>query len=224
MPSRYPPPHVGSSHQQEWLMTDTITDSGTSATQDDTHRQGRFVWYDLMTTDPQAAVAFYTKVLGWTTAPFDIPGEAAPYTMWQAGDTPDSMVGGVAPISGEMAGQGVVPHWIAYVSTSDVDATAEQATRLGAQVLHGPDDIPTVGRFAILQDPQGAVIAVYKGLQEMSQAPYDPQVKQFSWHELATTDAQAAFDFYSSLFGWEKTGEMDMGELGPYLMYGQNGV
>ena len=139
-----------------------------------------------------------------------------PYTMWMNGETP---IGGVMELPEEAREQGARPHWLAYVAVEDVDASAKKAGELGATVLVGPRDIPDVGRFAVLRDPQGAVIAIYRSAQDAS-SEAEPNVGQFSWHELATTDHEAAFDFYSQLFGWNKTEAMDMGEMGTYQMYG----
>jgi predicted enzyme related to lactoylglutathione lyase len=91
----------------------------------DANEQGRFVWYDLMTTEPEKAIGFYTKVAGWSTTAWEGP---TPYTMWTSNSTP---LGGVMPLD---SGAGFPPHWIGYISTPDVDATAKQATALGARV------------------------------------------------------------------------------------------
>ena len=87
-----------------------------------------------------------------------------------------------------------------------------------------PTDIPTVGRYSILADPQGALIAAYTpeslGPEPEGMAP----VGEFSWHELATTDPEAAWGFYQDLFGWEKMSEFDMGAMGIYLIFGRRGT
>lgn len=177
---------------------------------------GRFVWYELMTSDPDAAQSFYTDVIGWGTSPFE--GSPDPYTMWTVGEKP---VGGVMETPEAAKQAGAPPHWMAYVSVSDVDATVSKAEALGGRLIHGPEEIPEVGRFAIIADPQGAVIAVYKPVNEMSEEDGDaPTPGEFSWHELATTDWETALDFYSQLFGWKATDAMDMGEAGTYQMYG----
>jgi predicted enzyme related to lactoylglutathione lyase len=180
------------------------------------NHRGRFVWYELMTTDPAAAQAFYTDVVGWGTAPFE--GAPIPYTMWMKGETP---VGGVFEIPAESGEGSIPPHWMGHVGVPDVDGTAERVKELGGRVIMGPDDVPNVGRFVVFADPQGAVIAAFKGLQEMSTEDANPQPGDVSWHELATTDHEGAFDFYSDLFGWEKQQAMDMGEAGVYQMYGR---
>lgn len=177
--------------------------------------RGRFVWHDLMTTDPDAAVKFYTTVVGWGTQPWDGP---MPYTMWTANGTP---VGGVMALPPDA---GAPPHWLGYVSTPDVDATAATAVSHGATVMAPPDDIPGVGRYAVLTDPQGAAFAIYSSAVGDPEPAAAPGTGEFSWHELYTTDPEAAFDFYQTLFGWEKTSAMDMGEMGTYQMFGLDGV
>jgi predicted enzyme related to lactoylglutathione lyase len=168
-----------------------------------------------MTTDPDAAQDFYTDVVGWTTAPFeDAP---TPYTMWMSGETP---IGGLMELPQEAREGGVPPHWMGYVAVPDVDATAARAEELGGRIIMGPQDIPNVGRFVILHDPQGGTISAFRSFQEMSARESEPGPGDFSWHELATTDHEAALAFYSDLFGWESQQALDMGEAGVYQMYG----
>ncbi|MFB3855278.1 MAG: VOC family protein [Vicinamibacterales bacterium] len=180
--------------------------------------RGRFVWYELMTTDPAAAKGFYTKVVGWGTQ--DWPGSNPPYWMWIRGEAP---VGGLMQLPEEARKGGAPPHWLAYVSVPDVDQSVEQAKGMGAMVHVPPTEIPEIGRFAVLADPQGAAFAVFKALSHGGIPDKSPQTGDFSWHELVTTDLDAAFRFYSALFGWEKTTAMDMGPMGVYQMYGVPG-
>ena len=180
--------------------------------------RGCFVWHELMTTDPKAAKAFYTAIVGWKTKEWEGPN---PYTLWMWGDT---QMGGLMELPRAAQETGARPSWLAYVGTPDVDATTARARELGATVLMEPTDIPTIGRFSVLQDPQGASFAAFSPIPTQSPRPAaEPGLGDFSWHELATTDYAAAFDFYSDLFGWEKTSAMDMGPAGVYQMYGQNG-
>jgi uncharacterized protein len=182
--------------------------------------RGRFLWYELLTTDPSSAAQFYGKVLGWSESPF--PGQTqtgTPYTILSAGQSP---VAGAMELPPDPKAAGVPPHWVAYVGTPDVDATLERAKSLGGSVVMEPFDIADVGRIAYLRDPQGAVFAIYKPTMETSPEA-DPAVGQVSWHELTTTDYEAAFTFYQDLFGWNKTTAMDMGPLGIYQMYGRAG-
>ncbi len=174
--------------------------------------QGRFCWHELMTRDSQAAQAFYTAVVGWETSegPF-VPGGR--YCILNAGGVP---AGGLMPLPQE----GLSPAWTGYVAVDDVDESAALAQRLGATIHVPGTDIPNVGRFAVLSDPQGASIALFKPLPcpDMKEPVMGPGM--VSWNELHTTDWPAAFEFYQKLFGWQKTEAMDMGEMGIYQMFG----
>ncbi len=176
---------------------------------------GRFCWYELMTTDPEAAQAFYARVAGWTTCPWE-DGET-PYTMWMSGERP---IGGVMTLPEEAAASGAPPCWLAYVSTPDADATTSKATSLGGKVLHSMD-IPKVGRIAVLADPTGGVLSVLQPEEETPGHDAFAEVGEFSWHELATRDWKAAWAYYSDLFGWQEADQMDMGEMGVYQMFGR---
>ena len=177
--------------------------------------RGRFVWFDLHTTEPTQAPGFYTRVTGWDTMPWQGTNG---YTMWTSGGAP---LGGVGKLD-QSVSQG--PHWLGYISTPSVDETVKQGVDLGARTLKPPTDIPSVGRFAILADPHGAAFAVFTALDETPGHEGEAQLREFSWHELATHDYPAAFRFYERLFGWEKMQAMDMGEAGVYQMFGRNGV
>jgi predicted enzyme related to lactoylglutathione lyase len=175
---------------------------------------GQFSWYDLMTPDSAVAKKFYPAVTGWSTEEWD----KADYTMWTARGAP---FGGMNPITPEQTAQGIQPHWLAYVTVDDIGRTTERVRSLGGQVLH-EEEIPDVGRFAIIQDPQGAILAAIKSSTPSPGWDGTPSLGKFSWHELMTSDYRAAFDFYRQLFGWENQQEMDMGPAGKYLMYGKN--
>jgi len=174
---------------------------------------GRFVWHELLTTDTAAAAAFYPKVLPWRTAPSSMPG----YTIWMAGQT---QIGGLMALPAEAGA--TPPHWLVYVGTPNVDATCSQAQGLGARLVKPPADIPNVGRFAVLSDPQGATFALFTpGAGPPPGAP--PAQGGFSWHELATTDVAAALRFYGQLFGWTKGAGHDMGAMGVYQIFQHGG-
>lgn len=177
---------------------------------------GQFSWYDLMTPDAAPATKFYPAVVGWETQEWDV----AAYTMWTADG---EAIGGINLMTAEQAAQGVPAHWLGYVSVDDVERAAAKVTSLGGRVMHGPEDIPEVGRFAIIQDPQGAILALIHS--NIPSPGYDGTAApgKFTWHELMATDYRSAFDFYRRLFGWENLGEIDMGPVGTYLEYGMNG-
>ena len=177
--------------------------------------KGQNVWFDLMTTDMEKAKAFYTEAVGWKTKQWDDADPNMPYTMWVAGGR---TLGGVMPLAEQAKAMGAPPHWIGYTVVDDVDASAKKAKQLGGRVYAPPMDIPKVGRFAVLADPQGATFAIFKPAGEM-EAPPDA-VGEFSWAELNTTDYEAAWKFYSELFGWKHRSSMDMGEgMGTYFMF-----
>ena len=172
----------------------------------------RFVWFDLMTSDPKKAEAFYTKVLGWGTQPF--AGMA--YTMWTANGAPLGGIGDVQP-------PGTPPHWLGYIGVANVDEAVRKAESLGGRTFVPGTDIPNTGRFAVLADPQGAVFAVYAGNDGHDGADGDPKVGEFSWHELATSDYKKGFAFYQAMFGWQMIAEHDMGPMGVYAIFGRDG-
>jgi len=176
---------------------------------------GQFIWYELTTPDVDAAKKFYPRFTGWGTQPFDND-----YTMWTTGGVP---IAGIFRLTDEMRQQDVPPSWMPYIESNDVDGTVNQAVSLGGRIMNGPGDIPGVGRYAVVQDPQGAVFGVYRSSNVSRAWDGTPVVGRFSWHELMTTDYERAFEFYRALFGWEKTGEMDMGGGQMYFMYGKEG-
>jgi len=176
---------------------------------------GRSCGHELMTPAKGPAQEFYTRLTGWGTSVWE--GEAGPYTMWMNGEMP---IGGVMELTGEAAEQGAVPCWLAYISTPDLDATLAKTTQLGGQVLHQMA-IKEVGRFAVLADPQGGVFAVLEPEGDTPGHDCFPEVGEFSWHELSTTDWEAAWAFYSEVFGWQETSRMEMPDGGIYQMFGR---
>src|SRR5262249_29068381 len=168
---------------------------------------GRFVWYEYLAKDPQAAINFYTQVTGWKTQPF-----ANDYVMWVGEQGP---LGGVMKLPDEAAKAGARPSWLAHVLVENVDATASLVKKLGGTIHKQPEDIPTVGRFAVIADPQGAAISIFTPTSSM--ALHDSSKPgEFCWNELLTSDNTAAFTFYSQLFGWKVLQDMDMGPMGTY--------
>ena len=172
------------------------------------------MWYELLTTDPRAAIEFYSDVTGWTTEPWGQDG----YTMWAASQGP---LGGVMRLPDAARQMGAPPFWQANVTVPDVDQAVALVRELGGKVYHA-EDVPEVGRFAVIADPQGAVIAVFKPARDMP-AHDLARPGEVSWHELYTTDSEAAFAFYQRLCGWERLGEFDMGPMGKYLLWGRDG-
>jgi predicted enzyme related to lactoylglutathione lyase len=161
--------------------------------------QGRFTWYELMTTDMAAARAFYAKVVGWGVEDTSTPGFA--YTLFTSGKAP---VGGLMDLPEEARRMGATPKWMGYVSVDDADATAGHLRRLGGTVYVPPTD-SNIGRISVVADPQAATLALIQGLacgQRKAPEPHKPG--RVGWQELLTGDWQKAFPFYSELFGWRK--------------------
>jgi predicted enzyme related to lactoylglutathione lyase len=172
---------------------------------------GKFVWHELMNTDPQAVAPFYNKVLGWKPQAWD---KDPSYTVW---------MGSKGPAGGAMrhSDSSPPPHWLAYTGVPDIGAAVETAQRLGGRVIKGVADIPDGGKYAILMDPQGAQFGVFT---PPANAPSGSMSSEFSWHELGTTDYAAALRFYRELFGWEQLATHDMGSgMGMYLLFGRDG-
>jgi predicted enzyme related to lactoylglutathione lyase len=157
------------------------------------YKPGTFCWVELGTTDGEAAKKFYTELFGWGFD--DIPlGPDKVYTMLKLNGKD---VGAV------MALQGVPPNWLSYVSVANADETAAKAKELGATLMKEPFDVMTVGRMAVIQDPTGAVFALWQaGTHKGSGIVNVPN--SFCWNELATPDTEKAGDFYTGLFGWGK--------------------
>jgi predicted enzyme related to lactoylglutathione lyase len=157
---------------------------------------GRPVWCELLTTDMKAAEAFYTKVIGWTVAPFDPNG----------GYDIVKRPGDGRGIGGAM-----------YLGVPNLDAVVAQVKKLGGSTLSELHDMPEVGRFQALKDPQGAVFSILEPAPSSPETPEtEPEVGDVSWRELFTTDAAGAVKFYSDVFGWRESQAMDMGPMGKY--------
>jgi predicted enzyme related to lactoylglutathione lyase len=179
---------------------------------------GRFVWQELMTEDTGTAGAFYSKVVGWRAQPSSVDPT---YTQFGSGG---AFHAGMMKLPDEARAAGAKPQWMPYIGAADVEATMAAAERLGGRIMRPAHDIATVGRFAVLADPQGAAFAVFKPAQDGMSPPAEAPLGGFAWMELATSNHEAAFDFYSKLFGWQAMHRMDMGPQGVYLIFGADGM
>jgi predicted enzyme related to lactoylglutathione lyase len=181
--------------------------------------RGRFVWHDLMTTDTKAASGFYSKVLGWKTQAWD---KNPDYTLWLGAN---GMLGGLMALPQEARTAGAAAHWLAYIVADNLDTSLQTAERLGARVVKGATEVPDVGRFAVVADPQGAAFCVFQqGGAQGGSGGGGPLSNDFSWHELASPDPIASLRFYGELFGWENTDKHDMGPMGFYYLIGMKGI
>jgi len=180
--------------------------------------RGRFVWYELNTTDVAAATSFYTKVMRWGVWDASVPGR--PYVLFSDGKAP---VSGLAPLSDDAKNIGVRPSWVGYVGVDDVDATAERIKRLGGAVHILPTNVADISRFSVFADPQTARLALLKWLQPGQERPPDPDARgRVGWHELLATDLKEAWGFYCDLFGWQRDDAGD-GDTDGYLLFSAGG-
>jgi predicted enzyme related to lactoylglutathione lyase len=174
--------------------------------------RGKFVWHDCVSTDPARAEEFYTGLLGWRVVPVEMGPAFGTYRMIFSGE--DS-IGGFVTLD---PAQGVPSHWLGYCTVEDVDGACRHAERNGGAVAVPGTDIPNVGRFAVLRDPQGAYLCPFRGGGEpQSEVPADAAapVGQFCWDQLMTPDPAAAREYYGPLFGWTFQ-TRDMGPMGEY--------
>ena len=177
-----------------------------------------FVWYELMTTDMDAAKAFYGALIGWTARAADQPHTR--YTIMSAGQ---AAVAGVMPLPEPVRQAGGRPGWLGYIHADDVDAATERVKQAGGAMHRAPADLPGVGRFSVVADPQGAVFILFKpsGGDTTPAAAMTPG--HVGWHELYASDWAAAFDFYARQFGWTKADALDMGPVGTYQLFATGG-
>jgi len=201
-------------------------DAPTTSSTSGPNPSGDFIWYELMTTDPEGAKAFYDAVVGWTVS------EGAPefngYRM--IGRADGGMAGGVLPLTDEMQQHGARPTWLGYLNVEDVDQTVASVERAGGRVQMPATDIPNVGRIAMVADPQGAQFYVMKpippaGREKQASDVFSPdQPQRVAWNELSTSDPAAARAFYGEQFGWVSDDFMDMGEMGQYRFLDHHGT
>lgn len=180
--------------------------------------QGKFVWYELMTSDTKAAEAFYSAILGWSAQDAGTPDMS--YTLFSAGSI---QVAGLMAVPEEARKAGAQPGWTGYVAVEDVDASAARIAEAGGRVHHGPADIPGVGRFAVVADPQGAALVVFHSTSEAPASVPNDKPGYAGWRELHAADREAAFAFYSAQFGWSKAEAVDMGPMGIYQLVAAGG-
>jgi hypothetical protein len=177
-------------------------------------KHGDFIWYELLTTDSDAAQEFYAGIFGWTLK--DSGQQDMDYRIIGA---TEGEIGGLMQLTDDMKAGGARPVWLGYIGVDDVDETVAAITGAGGTIHRPAWDIPGVGRLAMVADPQGAPFCVMRGAgdDESHAFAYDrPRLGHCAWNELATSDRAGAMKFYGDLFGWRKEGEMDMGPMGPY--------
>jgi len=172
-------------------------------------QNGKVVWHDCMTPDVDKSVDFYTKLFGWTTEDWKASPDSPNYKVVKNGEQP---IGGFMALD---PSTGAPPHWFSYVAVDSVEEALKRAESSGGSVAVPATEIPTIGKFAVIKDPTGGVIAPFKSAHESPPESDTTPVGNFIWEELLSTEPTKAAGFYGNLFGWS-TEEMDMGEMGTY--------
>ncbi|KPF46915.1 VOC family protein [Rhizobium sp. AAP43] len=181
--------------------------------------RGAFIWHELITPDTSAAKAFYATLLGWEPSPINMGHYT--YTTMAVPGFPFG-VAGIMGLTDEMKGWGVRPHWTGYIEVDDVDAMAWDFEAEGGVICRPPADIPGVARFAVVADPQGAIVCIMAPDKEDRQSATWPDPGSpgtVGWNELMAGDWAAVWDFYAARFGWEKDMAVDMDAMGIYQTF-----
>jgi predicted enzyme related to lactoylglutathione lyase len=180
--------------------------------------RGRFVWYELATTDVDAARRFYTEVLGWSAQ--DRAAAVGTYTLFATQGVP---VSGAMGLPEEARQAGFRPGWLGYVGVDDIDDAVRRVEQLGGGVPVPPRDVPGISRFSIVVDPQTATIGLLKWHKpEEAQLSDLQSAGPVGWHELIASDWESVLPFYAELLGWKKS-EADTGEMGTYQLFSAGG-
>ena len=180
-----------------------------------------FIWYELMTSDIDAAAKFYGDVVGWSMSGAGTGAPGVEYRQWSIGG---ATVGGAMAIPTDAAANGMQPTWLGYLNVADVDESVARIVAAGGASHMPAWDIPGIGRIAMVSDPQGAAFYLMAPIGEGPSPSFMPgQPGHGGWHELHTTDWKAALDFYGQEFGWGQTEAMDMGPMGTYLLFNAGG-
>jgi predicted enzyme related to lactoylglutathione lyase len=176
---------------------------------------GKYCWYELMTTDPEAAGKFYSHVVGWNL--FEPGGPHAGYTLFKVGE---QGIGGMMKLPDEACAAGARTGWMGYIWVPEVEAAVAKVVAAGGAVHKEPADIPEIGRFAVVSDPQGANFVLFRHFGDHEGPPVPMEtLGHVGWHELFAVDHKSALEFYSGQFGWTKGEAFDMGPMGVYQLY-----
>ncbi len=182
---------------------------------------GDFIWYELMTTNPKGAKAFYDTVIGWN---MDEEGDAMPNgAEYREIRRPDGgHAGGVLTLTQQMCDAGMTPNWIGYIHAPDIEGSVADLQAKGGQVHMPITEMPGVGKMAMVTDPQGAAFYLMAPTPPADRPDAQSDVFDQSepyrcaWNELSCKDPEAGLEFYSKLLGWESPDAMDMGPMGKY--------
>jgi predicted enzyme related to lactoylglutathione lyase len=168
---------------------------------------GKFVWFEHVSNEVGKARDFYGALCGWTVQ-----------SMPMGQQSYDMIMNGADAIGGFRSGEpGMPSHWGSYLSVTDVDSSFAAATTAGAKALMSPVNFGDVGRAAVIADPTGAGVSLWKGAQGDPADVEKTPVGGWFWNELFSPDAVAAVAFYEKVFGFSHDA-MDMGPQGTYYV------
>lgn len=158
---------------------------------------GYVCWAELATTDLAGAVDFYAPLMRWEKeeSPID---ETHVYVMFHRGG---KHAAAAYELFEDQRKQGVPPHWLTYFAVDAADEAVERATALGGTVIHGPHDVFEAGRMALIQDPEGALFAVWEARKHPGITLWKEH-GTWGWSELQVHNVERVIPFYKGLFGW----------------------
>jgi predicted enzyme related to lactoylglutathione lyase len=199
-------------------MTDTVENDVRTRTADTsaTAEPSRFVWYELHTPDATVASAFYEPVLGWNTRDAGAPNRK--YTLVCVGEMP---IGGLLEKPASAFASGEKARWLGYIGVPDLQQFLERLQQKGGIVHRAAEEIPGVGTFAVVADPQGAIFVLFQPSAGITrpEPPAGCTPGMPAWHDLGALDWEPEFEFYAALFAWTKAHAVDMGPNGVYQIF-----
>lgn len=181
-------------------------------------RAGDFVFYELLTTDAEAAAIFYGPILGWTLVRPEPPEHG-----FRILDAHGELLGGIRTLSEAVDGGMARPTWFGWVAVDDVDRAIQKVGDASGRPYAPVATFAGMGRSAVVVDPQGAAIGIVEGAA--SPSPHQA-IGHCHWHELVTSDQGAAWSFYGQLFGWSRGDIIPLGPSGDYelLVHGGEAI
>lgn len=183
------------------------------------NQHGDFIWYELLTSDLDGAVQFYSAILDW-----GVEDSGQPDLDYRLGFAEEAPVAGMMKMPQEAINAGAQPVWVGYVGVDDVDLAVSKIQAAGGTVQMPAFEVPEIGRMAMVTDPDGIPFYVMRGAtDDTSDAFTLDKVGHCGWNELAAKNLDGAVKFYGEQFGWSTGFEMDMGEMGFYKFFEQQG-